>query len=79
GRAACVFDRLTSDGANFNVCFEPGADHGGIVRVRADYVNDWIANVALGAPAPAACPENQSSLVDDAGAPVQCATPPPNK
>ena len=77
-RAACVFDRLQSDGANFSVCFEPSADHGGIVRMRADYVNDWIANLTLGAAAPAACTSDLSGLVDDAGAPVQCATPPPN-
>lgn len=78
GLARCVFDRLTTDNANYKVCFEPGTDHGGIVRLRADYVNDWIASVALGAPAPAACAENQSGLVDDAGAPVTCEVPPPN-
>ncbi|MEO8798666.1 MAG: alpha/beta fold hydrolase, partial [Polyangiaceae bacterium] len=77
-RAACVFDRLTTDAASYKVCFEPTANHGGIVRMRADYVNDWIAGVALGAAMPADCPDNQSSLVDDAGAPVKCATPPPN-
>lgn len=77
-RAECVFDRLTSDGANFSVCLEPAADHGGIVRKRADYVNDWIASLTLGAAAPAACPADQSALVDDAGAQVKCATPPPN-
>ena len=78
GLARCVFDRLTSDNANYKVCFEPTADHGGIVRIRADYVNDWIANLTLGAAAPTACPDDQSNLVNDAGAPVKCSTPPPN-
>jgi pimeloyl-ACP methyl ester carboxylesterase len=78
GLARCVFDRLTTDNANYKVCFEPTADHGGIVRVRADYVNDWLANLTLGAAAPTACPEDQSNLVDDAGAPIKCQTPPPN-
>jgi pimeloyl-ACP methyl ester carboxylesterase len=78
GLARCVFDRLTSDNANYKVCFEPTADHGGIVRVRADYVNDWLANLTLGAPAPTACPEDQTDLVTDAGTPVKCETPPPN-
>ena len=77
-RAACVFERLASDGATDSVCFEPTADHGGIVRMRADYVNDWIANLTLGAALPGACTEDQSGLVDDAGAAVKCATPPPN-
>jgi hypothetical protein len=78
GLAACVFDRLTSDKANYKVCFEPTADHGGIVRIRADYVNDWIANLTLGTPAPTPCPDDQSDLVNDAGALVKCETPPPN-
>jgi pimeloyl-ACP methyl ester carboxylesterase len=78
GLARCVFDRLTTDNANYKVCFEPTADHGGIVRMRADYVNDWIASLTLGAAAPTACPEDQTNLVNDAGAPIKCSTPPPN-
>ena len=33
---------------------------------------DWIASVALGAPAPAACPANAAAITEP------CATPPPN-
>jgi len=42
------------------------------VALRADYVNDWIAARALGGPEPAACPNDEHALVDDAGAPIQC-------
>jgi len=77
-RMACVFDRLGSDGANYTVCYQKDADHDGIVMKKADYTNDWIAHIALGAPAPAPCAENQSNITNSDGTPVACATPPPN-
>ena len=77
-RFVCGTDRLTSDGASFSVCYEPTATHATAVTMRGDYVADWIANVALGEPAPAACPQNESAMVDEAGAPIQCASPPSN-
>src|SRR5207237_3365219 len=70
--ATCVFDRLRADGANLTVCLDPTAGHGTIVGRKADYVNDWIAAVATGAAAPAACAANDSALVDDAGAKYAC-------
>jgi len=76
-RAMCGFDRLKSDGATYKVCLSPDATHSGIVGARAGYVNDWIANVALGAPAPAPCDQDETGLTAN-GAQVKCASPPPN-
>ena len=68
----CALDRLTEDQANVSVCVDSDKDHGGIVSAKADYVGDWIASVALGAPAPAPCAANASALT------AACETPPPN-
>lgn len=72
GRMACGFERLHADNAQFEVCVDPDQGHGGIVSTKADYVSDWIAKVALGAPAPAACAAGESAIT------VPCETPPPN-
>ena len=76
-RAVCGFQRLAADGANTKVCVVDGKDHSGIVGDRSAYVNDWIASITQGAPAPAACAADETSLTADGG-PVECATPPPN-
>jgi pimeloyl-ACP methyl ester carboxylesterase len=70
--AACVFDRYKADNAKYKVCFDPAGTHNTIVSFRADYVNDWIAARAMGGAEPAACPNDESALKDDAGARVQC-------
>jgi pimeloyl-ACP methyl ester carboxylesterase len=70
--AACVFDRYKADGANYKVCFDPAGSHSAIVSLRADYVNQWIAARTLGATEPAACPNDESALKDDAGTPIPC-------
>jgi pimeloyl-ACP methyl ester carboxylesterase len=70
--AACVFDRYASDNANYTVCVQPTAGHSSLVAMSSDYVNQWIAWKTLGGPQPAACPANQSALVDDSGAPIPC-------
>jgi dienelactone hydrolase len=72
-RMKCGLDRLVEDKANMKFCYVASESHGSILDARADYVGDWIASVALGAPAPADCPANESSLAS-----VTCATPPPN-
>lgn len=72
GRMKCAFDRLHEDNAQVSVCVDPEQTHGGIVSAKADYVSDWIANVALGAPAPAACAAGEAAIT------VPCDTPPPN-
>lgn len=72
GRLKCALDRLREDNTQYQVCFDPEKGHGDIVSAKADYVGDWIASVALGAPAPAACAANESAIT------VQCDTPPPN-
>ncbi len=77
-RFVCGTDRLTADGVSFEVCYEPTASHTTTIAVRGDYVADWVAHVALGEPAPAACPLNGSAIIDDAGAPITCGTPPSN-
>ena len=76
-RMVCGLDRLKSDGVGLGFCYVAGADHSGVVEARSDYVNDWVASLALGGTPPAACASNYDALVDDAGA-VKCATPPPN-
>lgn len=72
GRMKCGLDRLAEDGANVTVCYDAEQGHGGIVSAKADYVGDWIASVALGAPAPAACAAGAAAIT------VPCQTPPPN-
>ncbi len=76
---ACVFDRLSGDGANYNVCYDADpVGHSGIVAARADTVADWIAAQTLGGDAAAPCQSLLTSdageplLVDDAGAPIAC-------
>jgi pimeloyl-ACP methyl ester carboxylesterase len=76
-RATCGFSRLASDGAAAKICVVAGQSHSGIVGAQSAYVNDWIASVALGAPAPAPCAADEKSLQAD-GKQIECATPPPN-
>jgi pimeloyl-ACP methyl ester carboxylesterase len=71
-RMRCALDRLKEDNTKLTVCVDPDKDHGGIVSGKGEYVADWIGNVALGEPAPAACAANESLITD------ACATPPPN-
>lgn len=77
-RMACVFDRLKTDAVNFKVCYDPPSTHSGLVTAKSEYVNEWIANVALGEAAPAACALDENAVTGDSGALVKCATPPPN-
>jgi pimeloyl-ACP methyl ester carboxylesterase len=65
--AACTFDRLAADKANFNVCYasEP-IGHAGLLGAKSEYVADWIAAQTLDAQAPAACPGLSK---DEAGVP----------
>ena len=72
GRMKCALDRLGEDKANLTVCYDAEKEHGTILSAKADYVADWIASVALGAPAPAACAANAAAITEP------CATPPPN-
>ncbi len=71
-RMRCALDRLKEDGVNMSFCFEAAATHGSIIDQKSDYVSDWIANLTLGGPAPAACAANESAVT------AECATPPPN-
>ena len=66
---ACVFNRLSSDGANYKVCYDFNpVGHSGSVSDNSDYVVDWIAQQTLGGPAPT---ETCGSLTDnDAGVPL---------
>jgi dienelactone hydrolase len=76
----CVFNRLSSDMADYRVCYDPRpVDHSGVVSSDADYVADWIAEQTLGAPGPTeACPALATDdagvpqLVDEGGAPIPC-------
>ena len=54
------------------MCVDPEQGHGSIVSTQSDRVGDWIASVALGAPAPAPCAQNASAVT------ATCFTPPPN-
>ncbi len=72
---ACVVDRMQLDKANYTLCFNPVATHGGIVALQSNYVNQWIAQQTLDAGAPdAACQGNHSYIASDAGAAVVCNT-----
>jgi dienelactone hydrolase len=77
-RETCGFDRLTADQANATICIVPGQDHDGVVGARSQYVGAWIASKTLDGGAPGTCGLDRAALVDDSGAPVTCATPPPN-
>jgi pimeloyl-ACP methyl ester carboxylesterase len=81
GRMACVFERMNEDQANVSACIDsdPTANHNTIVSNKADHVNQWIANVALGEPAPAACDLDETYFVDDGIMLQTCTTPPPNE
>lgn len=68
----CALDRLADEAKQLTVCVDPEQDHGGIVSATSDRVGDFIAQVALGGPAPAACAQNASAVS------VPCFTPPPN-
>ncbi len=72
GRMKCALDRLVEDAVNLTTCVEPEANHGTIVSTRGEYVGDWIASVALGAAAPAACATTAAAVTET------CTTPPPN-
>ncbi len=72
-RMKCGYDRLVEDKNPLTFCGDPDKGHGEIVSAKADVVSDWIASVALGAPAPPACTPNESLL-----ATTKCASPPPN-
>jgi pimeloyl-ACP methyl ester carboxylesterase len=65
--AACTFDRLSADHANYNVCYDSDPiGHAGILGAHSGYVADWIAAKTLGGQAPAACPGLSEN---DAGVP----------
>jgi pimeloyl-ACP methyl ester carboxylesterase len=66
---ACVFRRLSGDGANYSVCYDADpVGHSGIVEAKADSVADWIAAQTQGAPGPdGGC---QLLATDDGGVPV---------
>jgi predicted esterase len=75
----CVYNRLSVDGANYRVCYDPDpVGHAGVVSENSEYVVDWIAQQTLGGPAPTeACgalhpnAAGVPQLVGDAGA-VRC-------
>lgn len=71
-RMRCALDRLKSDNTKLTFCVDPEGDHNAIPARKAEYAADWIGNVVLGEPAPAACAANESLITAD------CATPPPN-
>ena len=71
-RMKCSLDRLQEDKTKLTVCYDPERDHSTILDERSGYVSEWIANITTGAPAPAACPGNESQITEP------CATPPPN-
>jgi pimeloyl-ACP methyl ester carboxylesterase len=55
--AACARDKIMMDGASSLVtyCYDPAAGHNDIVRLDADYVNQWIAARAGVGAEPATC------------------------
>lgn len=72
-RFSCAADRLNTDGAAMTFCYEAEATHQSILDMRSEYVADWIASIALGAPAPAPCAVATTTAIGET-----CASPPPN-
>ena len=68
----CALDRLADEAKALTVCVDADKEHGTIVSAESDRVGDWIASVAMGAPAPAECAQNASAVT------ANCFTPPPN-
>jgi pimeloyl-ACP methyl ester carboxylesterase len=78
-RISCALDRLKTDNATLSVvCVEPQADHGGIVKQKADWVADWIAAQTLGEAPPSACTGGEAAIVDPQKRPATCNQVPPN-
>jgi predicted esterase len=68
----CVYKRLTTDGADYKVCYDPNpVGHSGSVSENSDYVADWIAQQTLAGPAP---PEACQMLDDNDGGVPQLTT-----
>ena len=79
GQMACVFERLSQDGASVEACVEPAGDHVNILGTRAEHVAQWIGSRTLGEAAPAACDMDMGTFVDSGGIMmIPCQTPPPN-
>jgi predicted esterase len=76
----CVFNRLSGDQTNYQVCYDPSPDgHQGVVAHNSNYVSDWIAQQTLGGAKPtescAALAPNTGGvpqILDDGGAPIPC-------
>jgi alpha-beta hydrolase superfamily lysophospholipase len=66
----CVFNRLTGDNANYQICYDTNpVGHSGVVAANASYVVDWIAQQTIpdaGAPHGGNC---TSLAPNDAGVP----------
>jgi alpha-beta hydrolase superfamily lysophospholipase len=77
-RFQCAIDRLVADKASLSYCFDPAADHSGVVATQGGFVAEWIANKTLGKPIAASCPASAITLVADGGATVKCNPVPPN-
>jgi len=77
-RFQCALDRLQEDQANLEYCFDPEGMHGELPLQLGGYAINWIANKTLGEALDAPCPSKEIKLVDEDGAPMKCATPPPN-
>jgi pimeloyl-ACP methyl ester carboxylesterase len=64
--AACIFERLTGDKANYTACYDSDpVGHAGVVAAKSEYVADWIAAQMLDAAAPPPCttlPENDAGV-----------------
>jgi pimeloyl-ACP methyl ester carboxylesterase len=77
----CVFNRLTGDQLNYQLCYDTDpVGHGGVIAANAGYVSDWIAQKTLNGPAPsgghcsALAPNDAGvpQLVGEGGAPIAC-------
>lgn len=76
-RLKCATDRLKSDKKAYDFCFDPVANHNGILKTKSRYALDWMAAKVLGKNDPGPCAQDESAVVKD-GAPAECATLPPN-
>jgi hypothetical protein len=89
GRMACVTQIMQEQSFPYTFCLNLNLGHEGTLRSQASYVADWIASKTLGEAAPPPCALSDVNMVtddaglmdplDDAGTPITCLTPPPNK
>jgi hypothetical protein len=59
GRFKCGVDKLEQGKSPLEFCINPDANHGGIVLLQSDYVNQWLFHKIDGSKITATCPSHE--------------------